>query len=366
MNYEIDKYLNMIGYSIQLPDNKYDEIKNSYNAISEYISNNNELAQDVDCNIYYHGSFAINTVIKPLRGDDFDLDMIVEFDYSKRSMSASEFYNMFYETFSTGRYKDMLEKYRNNVRLNYNTNYHFDIMPSVPLSYNSPALSVPDAKRRGWVIRSPKTFIEWFNNQINKVQGYKVKTFDNRRIIMESTVTPLKKPAPYEMTPTLIRVVQLLKRMKDIYFRDYEGDREPQSIVVTTLAAKYYNGELSVYDALLNIVKKMKQLYDNNNRFVVPNPSYPNEIFTEKWPRHIEYYDNYRDFIYFVDSRIKCLVSSNEPKKALSELFGQSPVDDVYNETRHDSYWQRTSNITKDNVFPNEQVVINKKERGNA
>ena len=153
--------------------------------------------------------------------------MVVEFDSSKRDMSASEFYNMFYETFSTGRYKDMLEKYRNNVRLDYNSNYHFDIMPSVPLRNNSLALSVPDAKRRDWVIRSPKTFIEWFNNQTKKIQGYKVKTFDNRRIIMESEVTPLKKPAPYEMTPTLIRTVQLLKRIKDVFFRDYKGEKKP-------------------------------------------------------------------------------------------------------------------------------------------
>ena len=239
-------------------------------------------------------------------------------------------------------------------------------MPSVPLRNNSLALSVPDAKRRDWVIRSPKTFVEWFNNQTKKIQGYKVKTFDNRRIIMESEVTPLKKPAPYEMTPTLIRVIQLLKRIKDVFFKDYEGEREPQSIVITTLASKYYNGEFSVYDALLNVVRKMKQLYDNNNRFVVSNPSYPNEVFTEKWPRHIEYYKNYCDFIYFADSRIRNLASSNDPKRAFTELFGQSPIDDIYNETRYDSFWKKTSNITKDNVFPNEQVTINKKERGNA
>lgn len=46
MNYfYVDKYLNMIGYGIQLPENKYKEINDSYKAVSEYIGNNNDLAK---------------------------------------------------------------------------------------------------------------------------------------------------------------------------------------------------------------------------------------------------------------------------------------------------------------------------------
>lgn len=358
----------MIGDKIQLPENKYKEINDSYKAIAEYISNNNELAQDVDCSIYYHGSFAINTVIKPLRGDDFDLDIVVEFDVSKRSMSANEFYRMFYDTFKTGRYSSMLEEYRNNVRLNYNSNYHFDIMPSVPLASNSSALSVPDTKRRDWVIRSPKTYIDWFKQQTSKIHGYKIKVSDGRRLIMESETIPLKKPQPYEITPTLIRAVQLLKRMKDVYFKDYKGKREPQSIVITTLAAKFYDGEYSVFEALSNIVKKMKQKYDNNNRFDVTNPSYPTEVFTEKWHRYSEYYVNYQTFIYYVFNNLKDLTNPGKAKKCFEDLFGVSPFNEIYESTCNDSFWRRgqESNIVRDNAFPNEQVVINKKERGNA
>ena len=365
--YELDKYLNMIGYSIQLPDNKRKEISDSYKAVAEYINNNNDLAEDVDVSIYYHGSFAIDTVIKPIKGEDFDLDIVVEFDSSKKEMSANKFYNSFLETFKDGRYGDMVEEYRNSVRLNYESNYHFDIMPSVPLRANSHALYVPDAKKHDWVIRSPKTYIDWFMAQTSKIKGYKIKSTDSRRLIMESEVTPLKSKQPYEVTPTLIRVVQLIKRIKDVFFHDYTGEREPQSIVITTLAAKYYNGEYSVYEALSNIIKKMKQLYDNNSRFMVANPSYSTEVFTEKWPKHIEYYTNYQKFVNYAFVEIGDLLKPDKAKKAFRNLFGQHPFDDVYEQTKHDHFWnQQPSNITKGNVFPDEQVRINKKERGNA
>lgn len=367
MYYEVDKYLNMIGYDIQLKNTKQKEISDSYDAISKYIQNNNELAQDVDCNIYYHGSFAIGTVIKPLNGDDFDLDIVVEFEQSKRGLSPKAFFNSFLETFKNGKYSDMYQEYRNTVRIDYQSNYHFDIMPSVPLSSNSSALSVPDIKKIDWVIRAPRPYIEWFENQTKKIRGFNIR-FNDRTYILESENEPLKKLPPYESTPTLIRVIQLLKRAKDIFFKDYSGEREPQSIVITTLAAKYYNGEYSVFEALSNIVSKMKALYDNNNRFEVKNPGYPQEVFTEKWPRHIEYYDNYSSYINFVYSKLFDLKRTSTAKKAFVDLFGEHPFADVYEQTKYDSFWNEkpASNIVKETSFPDEKIIINKKERGNA
>lgn len=366
MFYEVDKYLNMIGYRIQLNENKQKEISDSYDAISKYIQNHNDLAKDVECNIYYHGSFAIGTVIKPLHGEDFDLDIIVEFDQSKHGLSAKDFYNSFLDTFRDGKYSEMFDEYRNTVRIDYQNNYHFDIMPSVPLASNSIALSVPDTKKREWVIRAPRAFVEWFKAQTRKIHGYKV-SINNYSYLMESENEPLKKIPPYETTPTLIRTVQLLKRAKDIYFKNYEGEREPQSIVLTTLAAKYYDGEHSVFEALSNVVSKMKKLYDDNNNFVVKNPGYPQEEFTEKWAKYKEYYVNYKNYINFVFSKLTDLRRSNTARKTFVELFGEHPFADVFEETKYDTFWkEQPTNIIKDTSFPDEKITIKKKERGNA
>ena len=183
---------------------------------------------------------------------------------------------------------------------------------------------------------------------------------------MESEFQPLKTKQPYETTPTLVRVVQLIKRIKDVFFYDYNGEREPQSIVITALAAKYYDGSYSIYETLSTILFKMKQLYDNNARFKVENPSYPAEVFTEKWPKHIEYYDNYSKFVNFAYSKVVELTNPSKAKKAFRALFGQQPFDNIFEETKYDSFWNSVSNIVKDNVFPDEPIKINKKERGNA
>lgn len=185
---------------------------------------------------------------------------------------------------------------------------------------------------------------------------------------MESTTTPFRKPQPYEWKPILNRVVQLIKRARDIYFKDIE-DCYPQSIVLTTLAAKFYEGESSVYEAFTNIAHKMKILKDEHPRFDVYNPACNGhqENFTEKWKQKTIYYDNYYDFADFLEENVKNLNSNVLAKQALRNLFGESSINTLQEETRQDAIWNISSNnLHTENVFPNSRIRIDKKERGNA
>ncbi len=155
----MDKYLNMIGHNLQLLDAKFEELNKNYKALSSYIANQHKLSGEEEYSIYQQGSFSIDTAIKPLKNDDFDVDVVVEFEISKDEVGPIEFYNQLLETFKEGRYGDLVEEYRNNIRINYDNNYHFDIMPAIPLNNNSESLNVPDRKKQ-WVIRSPKTYKE--------------------------------------------------------------------------------------------------------------------------------------------------------------------------------------------------------------
>lgn len=365
-NKPIDKYLNMIGYNLQLTEEKFQELQKNYQALSNYIANQHELADSEDYSIYQQGSFAIDTAIKPLKGDDFDVDVVVEFDMSKKDVGPIEFYNQLLNAFKEGKYGKLVEEYRNNIRINYNNNYHFDIMPAIPTPTCSESLNVPDRKKRDWVIRSPKTFAKWFIEQSKKVQGYKIRFQDNK-YFMESITIPLKKPQPYEQKPTLNRVVQLIKRTRDIFFKDYE-DCYPQSIVLTTLAAKYYNGEFSVCDAFTNIINKIYKLKESNKRFDVFNPSCNGyqENFTEKWKYKTKYYDNFSLYTDYLCENIEKLNKNDSVQIILKKMFGDSVIDSVYEQTKDDYFWKESNNISSHNVFPNSQIKIDKKERGNA
>ncbi|MCM1197029.1 MAG: nucleotidyltransferase [Roseburia sp.] len=363
----MDKYLNMIGHNLQLSDVKFEELNKNYKALSSYIANQHQLSGEEEYSIYQQGSFAIDTAIKPLKNDDFDVDVVVEFEISKDEVGPVEFYNQLLDTFKEGRYGHLVEEYRNNIRINYDNNYHFDIMPAIPLDFNSESLDVPDRKKRQWVIRSPKTYRDWFITRSKMIKGYKITIRDNK-FFMESATTPLRKPLPYERKPILNRVVQLIKRARDIYFKDTD-DYYPQSIVLTTLAANFYEGESSVYEALTNIVHKMKILKDEHPRFDVYNPACNGhqENFTEKWKQITIYYDNYYEFADFLEENVADLNSNALAKKALCNLFGESSVNTIQEETEQDAIWNTSStNLHTENVFPNARIKIDKKERGNA
>lgn len=88
----------------------------------------------------------------------------------------------------------------------------------------------------------------------------------------------------YEVKTPLQRVVQILKRHRDIYFLKKPGER-PVSIIITTLAAKAYRNQEDLYDALTDVVRDMPKFIEqrNNGQWWVPNPVDPDENFADKW-----------------------------------------------------------------------------------
>jgi len=366
----LDKYLHLIGEQIQITPEKYEELNKNYQALAEYIENNHKLSDSKDISIYQQGSFAIDTVVKPLKGDEFDVDMVVEFDM-KKEMGAIAFYNELYKTFEQGRYSPIVEKYRNNIRINYKNNYHFDIMPSIPVSPKSESLNAPDLKKEDWVIRSPKLFAKWFLERAKQIsvhnRNLNIIIKAGKFIVHDADVSPLAKPTSYENKAPLNRVVQLFKRARDVYFYS-EEDFIPQSVVITTLVGSYYSGEYSIAQAFINISIKLKQLVENNIFFDVLNPVCSVENFTEKWKIERDYYDNFKKFILFIHSNVMQFNSdSTKIKDALRKLFGDASYNNLIEATKSDSFWstQTLLNETR-NIFPNEKVEINKKERRNA
>ena len=271
-----------------------------------------------------------------------------------------------FNTFKNGRYSDIVEKYKNNIRINYKDNYHVDIMPTIPSAPNSKKLLAPNIKTQRWNVRSPKRYIDWFIERTKLIQGYNIHIKDHRAL-MESVTTPLREPQPYELKPILNRVVQLLKRARNVYFDNIE-DCVPQSIVLTTLAAKYYRGEISVYDALYNITVKIQSLVDTNLEYDVANPaSDGDEIFTEKWHKEKRYYQNFKEFVIFLYNNVNHLSDDSLFKTAMNNLFNNNVVEKVKEKTIYDSIWEsKTTNIVNKNIFPDKKITIDKKERGNA
>ncbi len=100
-----------------------------------------------------------------------------------------------------------------------------------------------------------------------------------------------KLPADnFENKKPLQRGVQLIKRYRDIYFQK-DDSFKTSSIILTTIAGQFYNGEESIFDTVDGIINKIKNnISSTESRIKVLNPVNDQEDFTDKWDENPEYY----------------------------------------------------------------------------
>src|SRR5207249_828409 len=85
----------------------------------------------------------------------------------------------------------------------------------------------------------------------------------------------------YRWKSPLQRCVQILKCHRNMMFTD-DPEGKPASIIITTLAARAYQGEADIDDALDRILSTMGALV-NPTAPRVPNPVNPAEDFGDRW-----------------------------------------------------------------------------------
>src|ERR1700679_1647043 len=85
--------------------------------------------------------------------------------------------------------------------------------------------------------------------------------------------------------PPLKLAVQLLKRMRDVRFRNNKAPA-PISIVLTTLAGHFYDGEQSLARTVGEILRCVQAAVKvSHPRLVVLNPTNRDEDFSECWDK---------------------------------------------------------------------------------
>lgn len=133
--------------------------------------------------------------------------------------------------------------------------------------------------------------------------------FSNR-----SSVTPVPL---YNRKTALQRCIQLLKRHRDNMFGDDKS--KPISIIITTLAARAYNGETNIEEAMLKLLNEMPS-YINSSSPRVPNPVNPNEDFTDRWDmsegKKLDLEGNFRNWLLQAKIDFNNLLKADSYEKA--------------------------------------------------
>lgn len=291
---QIGAILGFLADELDVPENLYAEMVRKYEHLSAWIKEDNAERFNTDSEIYPQGSTRLGTMIRPVKeGCEYDVDLVYRRELSKKSVTQEELVEQTGEQLR--RYIADLRKEGGDVpdlvhrrrcwALNFKGRFHMDVLPSIPddeaptytVRSLDAAILITDRELREWQHSNPKGYAEWFNDRERRV-------LRERRVVMAKAANVEIESIPEERVRTpLRRVIQILKRHRDIR---YEGnpDDKPISIIITTLAAGAYANETDLFDALISAVRDMpKGVQTRNGEWWIPNPVNPSENFADKW-----------------------------------------------------------------------------------
>ena len=126
-----------------------------------------------------------------------------------------------------------------------------DILPAIANVEQMPdGILLTDTELVRWQKSNPKEYAAWFHRAM-------ATQFDRKRAeIAESLKASIEDVPEWRVKTPLQRAVQLLKRHRDVYFKA-APDNRPVSIIITTLAARAYQNQENVYDAMAGLIADM-------------------------------------------------------------------------------------------------------------
>jgi hypothetical protein len=319
---QIDDLLDKMAETIQLDDTRYDRMKTSYESVKDWIESDDIFFKPYNYDVYPHGSVRILTTVKPFGKDEFDLDIAIHLK-NNTPHTPQRIYDELKRRMETYAKKHGLKIEAKNrcIRLVYAGDFHLDILPGVQESmFDQNKIKVPDRELGDWVSSNPRGYGDWFISKANLV----------KESLLEKSMNAEKLPTDsFKHKKPLQRAVQLIKRYRDIYFQK-DDTYKTSSIILTTIAGTYYQGEDSIFDTVNNIITTIiTHVNQPIGRLKILNPVNAEENFTDKWDNDFEYYEAFKRFakhLYNEWQKLKIQHGVLNEGTILKGLFG----DDVF------------------------------------
>jgi|CXWL01.1.fsa_nt_gi flagellar biosynthesis chaperone FliJ len=317
-----------IAGSIDIPESAYEKAERRYKDLGDWFDRKEGKCSACSPYIYSQGSFRLGTVIRPLDDkDEYDLDVGCRLNQGISKTTHTQKYLKelvgadLEEYRKVSRIQNHLDEKHRCWRLQYadEMSFHMDVVPSIPeearrIQSLQEAMvkngrdkflaeevarfagAITDNQDRNyelingeWRISNSEGYAKWFE--------YRMKlgrTFLERRVVNAKVAKIDDLPARKWKSP-LQRCVQILKRHRDIMFKD-DLDERPISIIITTLAAEAYQGEDNIESAMQNILSRMGDFVRKQDPRV-PNPVNPAEDFADKWAKNRQLEQNFWNWL---------------------------------------------------------------------
>ena len=322
--------LSKIADELNISHSMHEKAVRSYESVGKWIGE----GVDYELKIMPQGSMNLGTVVRPINdSDEYDVDLVCLLKKGA-SLPLNQIKNKVGDRLKENEtyHKKLEDEGKRCWTMQYDE-FHMDILPCVPKDglFSEPrftAIKLTHKNESGIYeprFSNPYAYHAWFEERMRDV------------LLLEKRAFALKNKTVIDNVPTytvrtpLQKVIQLLKRHRDICFQNNNAD-SPISIIITTLAACSYNGETDVYNALLNILKRMPDYIDHRNgELWIENPVMKVENFADKWNK---FPNKHKAFVSWLSIARQELI--NDPlacfgidaiSKNYRKHLGEAPVD---------------------------------------
>lgn len=303
--FKYNEFLESLADVLDITSTQFDQAKTSYEAVGIWLSGETSPIAKYNPVTYPQGSFRIGTVIKPIADEDnFDIDVVCLLENLPFGISQKDLKDMVGDALKANDvYKKLLKRTegRRCWTLQYadERKFHMDILPATAddfdwliqegVEYDKAqyAIKITDTESEffqehnsdEWFRSNPIGYGNWFKEQML------AQLTEKKRIFAAFKSRSIESIQDFEVKTPLQRAVQILKRHRDFMFGD-DVDR-PISIIITTLAAKAYNDEPTLYDALFGLLDNMpNHIEGEKGSRKIYNPVNPEENFADKWEEY--------------------------------------------------------------------------------
>jgi len=272
----LDQLLDFALDALDIPKALQKEAVAVYEDLGTWAIRHDAVARRKEPCFFPQGSAALGTTT--LGNGDWDIDAVYERPIFRTSTTQALLKNQAKELLEgfrvdqrrLGKAVPKIEERPRCLRLTY-SGFHVDALPALPedLEDNTNTrLLIADRDLREWIVTDPKAYVAWF------IERMGIGFEQERATIAKASARAVEEVPIWETKTVLQRAVQYVRMHRDHFFAEDPDDLSPASILVTTLVARSFAGELSLAEALVNIGNRFtSQLDKRNDEIWVSNPT---------------------------------------------------------------------------------------------
>lgn len=266
---------------VNLNKNRLQRLNRSTRAVTELLSRELDSYEKVE----QQGSYALGTIIKPVKDHEYDADILLYMKYNS-DKEPKDYINEVYNYLKQNNNEDKIARKTRCVNINYAGDFHLDIVPCITQGQEQ---YICNEKDNEFEVTDGTGYRDWFNRKTKITHG------------------------------NLKGVTRLLK-----YLRDHKGNFSVKSILLTTLIGNSVDDDDND-ENFKNIPGTLKLISNRINSFLQSNPIMPDECFTRHWDQNK--YKNFREKFAVYNNKIDEAFEAtdhNTSVKKWRELFGEN------------------------------------------